>query len=511
MTRPVVVWFKRDLRVVDHAPLRRAMENGPILPLYVIEPDYWQQPYASGRQWQFLKDSLLALDQALTQLGQPLWIAKGPIEQALDRLHSRFNFAQIWSHQETGPDWTFQRDRLVKDWCQSHGVRWQECRQHGVIRGLAGRRKWATQWQALMDAPRVDAPERVIGVGRPDTPAARCLDESPVDSEPLIKVQPGGLEEGMKLLNSFLIERGRTYRGGMSSPLTAEHVCSRLSAHFSVGAVSLRSAWQASEAARLAYKENAMDARFAASLKSFGSRLHWHCHFMQKLESEPRLEWEPLHRGFIGLRDQTPDRAERLERLALGQTGWPFVDACLRSLAQTGWLNFRMRAMLVAIASYHLWLDWVDTAPIFARWFTDFEAGIHFSQMQMQSGTTGINANRIYNPIKQSEDQDPDGQFIRRWLPELEAVPAPWIHQPWKLPESKQRAFKCVVGVDYPEPVGDPVQLAREARARLKAWMVERDLKPEAMRVLTAHGSQLRQKRPRYGKKATSSQLQLEL
>ena len=147
-----------------------------------------------------------------------------------------------------------------------------------------------------------------------------------------------------------------------------------------------------------------------------------------------------------------------------------------------------------------------------ARWFTDFEPGIHWSQIQMQSGTTGINANRMYSPIKQSEDQDPDGVFIKKWVPELELVPREWIHQPWRMPYSLQERVGCRVGLHYPKPIGDPSQLAREARAKLKQWTTSNDLRIEAARVLKTHGSRLRQARPRYGKKEISlSQLVLDL
>ena len=145
-----------------------------------------------------------------------------------------------------------------------------------------------------------------------------------------------------------------------------------------------------------------------------------------------------------------------------------------------------------------------------ARWFTDFEAGIHWSQIQMQSGTTGINANRMYSPIKQSQDQDPDGVFIRRWIPELDSVPTEWIHQPWRMSQSLQQKYGCQIGLQYPEPIGDPQQLAREARNKLKFWIDTHDMRPEAQRVLKAHGSRLRQARPRYGRKASSLQMALD-
>ncbi len=511
MTTPVLVWFKRDLRLSDHEPLQAAMRAGPVIPIYVVESGYWATQYTSGRQWSFLKDSLIALDAELTQRGQPLWTAIGDVEEVLERLHKRFQFQKIVSHQETGPDWTFQRDLRVKDWCRSRHVIWEEFRQHGVVRGLRERHGWASQWGSLMEQSKVATPEKIQGVGFPPKSAADIFSQVSIIDESEIVTQAGGRDQGLQLLDSFLKARCETYRGGMSSPLTGESVCSRLSTHLSLGTLSLREIWQQTLQRRDELKEEKNRSGALRSLKSFQSRLHWHCHFMQKLESEPRLEFEELHRGFIGLRADSEDlESERFERFRDGMTGWPFVDACVRCLKSTGWLNFRMRAMLVSIASYHLWIDWRKTGAQMARWFTDFEAGIHWSQIQMQSGTTGINANRMYSPVKQSEDQDPDGIFIRRWIPELDAVPTEWIHQPWRMPVSLQQKIGCQIGTHYPEPIGDPAQLAREARAKLKQWIDTHDLRPEAKRVLKTHGSRMRQTRPRYAKKVSSGQIALD-
>lgn len=509
--KPVVVWFKRDLRVKDHIALTTALTEGPIIPLYVVESAYWRQTYTSFRQWTFLKSALLELDEVLTNLGQPIWSEFGQAELILDQLHDQFKFDTIHSHQETGPAWTFERDGRIREWCISKGVNWIEHRQHGISRGLKTRDKWASKWEQLMDRPSLPVPDKINGVGVPPKSLGDCLKQLHWSDVSEGLTQVGGTKTGYAMLQSFLSERGENYRVGMSSPITAEHACSRLSPHLSVGTVSIRDAWQLSQYQREMYKAIGERSRFVASLKSFGSRLHWHCHFMQKLESEPRLEFEALHRGFIGLREPSEISSERFDRFATAQLGWPFVDACLRCLKSTGWINFRMRAMLVSIASYHLWIDWRLTAGLLASWFTDFEAGIHFSQVQMQSGITGINANRIYSPIKQSEEHDPEGIFIRRWLPELSALPTEWIHTPWRMPHSLQLKLGVVIGLKYPDPIGDPIQMAREARARIGDWIHKHDLKAEAQRVLKVHGSRSRQLRPRYNKKDPDKQLVMNL
>jgi deoxyribodipyrimidine photo-lyase len=175
------------------------------------------------------------------------------------------------------------------------------------------------------------------------------------------------------------------------------------------------------------------DKRQRLGLQGFVSRLYWHCHFIQKLESEPELEWRNLHRGYDGLREADWNPAH-FEALTQGRTGWPMVDACVAMLRETGWLNFRMRAMLVSVAAYPLWLHWHPVGHWLARQFLDYEPGIHWPQMQMQSGTTGINTTRVYNPVKQAMDHDPQGRFVRQWLPALRRVPDTWLFEPAACP-----------------------------------------------------------------------------
>jgi deoxyribodipyrimidine photo-lyase len=222
------------------------------------------------------------------------------------------------------------------------------------------------------------------------------------------------------------------------------------------------------------------------ALRGFDGRLHWHCHFIQKLESQPNLEFRELH----PLTAVTADTdAERLAAWAEGRTGLPFVDACMRSLIATGWINFRMRAMLMSVASHHLQLPWRQSGLHLARLFVDYEPGIHWSQCQMQSGTTGINTIRIYNPIKQGQEHDPEGVFMRRWLPELEAVPLVHLHEPWTMPPFTQMRLGWTIGVDYPNPIVDPVTAARQARDRLWARRRQPGFREQSDAIVERHGS----------------------
>lgn len=148
-----LVWFKRDLRVHDHEPLVRAAAAGPIIPLYVIEPEYWLEPDTSHRQYRFLQDSLHDLAHQLASLGQPLWIHVGQTESIIEQLIDRYAIQGVYSHMETGNLWTFKRDIRVGQMLLRKGVTWHQSRQQGVIRGLTRRVNWAGQWEALMGEP----------------------------------------------------------------------------------------------------------------------------------------------------------------------------------------------------------------------------------------------------------------------------------------------------------------------------------------------------------------------
>ena len=474
-----VVWFKRDLRTQDHRALTYAARHGDVLPLYVVEPTLWQGTDMSARQWEFISETLIELRADLAALGQPLIVRTGDVCETLDALREDGLLSRLWSHEETGNDWTFQRDLRVGAWCKEHGIEWREVQNHGVQRRLKSRNGWAARWDTLMGEPNTEAPPlKPLSIEPGHVPSARDLSLRP-DACP--ERQIGGRAAGLGYLSSFLETRGEPYRRAMSSPLAGAQSCSRVSPYLAWGALSVREVAQQTALRRQNLPKGAKAWR--ASLKSFEGRLHWHCHFIQKLEDEPRIEFENLHPSYDGMRPSAPDTA-RLAAWETGETGLPFLDACMRSLRATGWLNFRMRAMVMATASYHLWLDWRAPGQALARLFTDYEPGIHWSQVQMQSGTTGINTVRIYNPVKQGIDQDPTGAFTRRWVPELAYIDDAFLHEPWKAANAG-----AVLGTRYPEPIVDHLTAAKAAREKI--WGVRRSdaFRTQANRIVHKHGS----------------------
>lgn len=460
------------------------MQTGPVRCIYVVEPQLWAQPDAALQHFAFVRESLQALDLALRKRGGGIEIHTGELTEVLDKLWQEAPFAQLHSHEETGNGFTFARDLKVAAWCRAHQVPWHEYPQFGVVRRLKNRDHWRAAWESHMAQPLAEVthwqfwqPPSV----RPWTmPAPAHLTHDP----PLR--QAGGRPLAVRTLQSFLNARSLGYRGGISSPLSAPDACSRLSAYLSWGCISMREVVQETRA-HLAQLP-AQAARHRGGLNAFMSRLYWHCHFIQKLESEPAIEWRNMHRGYDGLREDEFNAAW-FEALQQARTGWPMVDACVTMLHETGWLNFRMRAMLVSVAAYPLWLHWRPVGEWLAKQFLDYEPGIHWSQLQMQSGTTGINTTRVYNPIKQAQDHDPHGHFVRRWLPHMRRVPDTWLFEPWRIPETLQTQLGLEAGRDIVSPVVDLTLATREAKQRLHSRRQSAEVRAGKQAVVDKHAS----------------------
>ena len=472
-------WFKKDLRTFDNEALNEALKRGNVIPIYVVETDLWKLPDHSSRQWEFVRESLIDLKNSLNEIGLKLIIRVGNIEDVIKEFMERFNVKGIYSHEETGNEWTFKRDQSLRNFIKNKSINWNEYRQFGVFRGLKTRKSWSQKWEQHMSKELINNPKKVnyfINIPSHSLPSSKSLN---LNVDKCSHRMQGGRIQGLNRLNEFLKYKIDNYQYSLSSPLKAFDGCSRLSPYLTWGCLSIREVVQAIRETK------------KRGSRAIDSRLHWHCHFIQKLESEPELENREYHPKMTGIRNSN---TIFLEAWSQGLTGIPFIDACMRSLNNHGWINFRMRAMLMSFASYQLWLPWQESGLCLARKFIDYEPGIHWTQCQMQSGTTATNTIRIYNPIKQGYDHDSEGIFIRTWVKELHGLPLKFIHEPWKIDLFRQNDSSFVLGKNYPLPIVDPIISTKTARAKLKEIRNTPGFFDIANNILEKHGSRNRRK-----------------
>ena len=477
-----IVWFRYDLRLEDNQAFIEATKNGNVLPIFIFDKNYYKLDTSSSFHLKFCEDSLKDLNQSLKNLyNSKINIYYGDTTEILKNISKKFNISEIYSHHVFKNNYLSKIDGKISKFFKECNIQWYLFNQFGIQLGKRDRYRWSYNWNKFINQPVLEKRVNCNFIIDPDHNKNCAISTNFIDDK---LIQEGGRKNAVKLLNSFLDNRSDNYQKEMSSPITGEKSCSRLSPYITYGNISLREIYRAT---KQKLNEDISIVK-KKSLIAFKSRLAWHCHFIQKLYDEPEIEFKNLNSAFDGLRedDFNPYYYDAWKN---GNTGYPFIDACMRYLKVNGWINFRMRAMLVSFASYQLWLDWKKTSKHMAKLFTDYEPGIHYSQFQMQSGTTGINSIRIYNPIKQSIDQDPDGNFIRKWVPELKNVQGKLIHEPWKMTYIDQKSISIELGKNYPLPIIENNKATKTAKDKIWKVKKSKEAKLLSSQILIKHAS----------------------
>ena len=371
-----------------------------------------------------------------------------------------------------------------------NGINWKLYQSNGVLMYLKDRNGWSAKWNMQMGKEIIPKPNISKFIKLQFKKEIFSTKNNKIKKFNYEKNLSGGESKAILRLKKFLYDESLDYSNNISSPLTSEKSCSRLSAYLAYGNISIRQIVHATRARQEELRALKVRNGWLKSLSAFSSRLRWHCHFIQKLEMQPNLEFTNMVRAYDALgRELNIDYFEKWKN---GYTGYPMIDACMRFLKTKGWINFRMRAMLVSFASYNLWLDWKQTSKYLSKFFTDYEPGIHYNQFQMQSGVTGINAVRIYNPVKQQFDQDPDGYFIRKWCPELVSVPKDYLAHPHLMSQALQKRIGCKIGYSYPNPVVDLKKSTLAAKKIIYDIRNSPVARRQARDVFLMHGSRKR-------------------
>jgi deoxyribodipyrimidine photo-lyase len=472
---PVILWFRRDLRLADNPALAHAVKTGrPILPVYILDQAF--EIGAASLWW--LDKSLRALDASLQAIGSRLILRRGDGEAELRRLIDESGAGAVFMNRRFEPE-AFTRDADIAQALEAEGVSckgWNGtllARPGSVLNGSGLPYKVFTPFHRALLATAV-APPPGAGPDRLTTPSGPVSDD--IDSWGLHPHRPDwsvgfdwtpGEAGAEAALATFLARGLKSYSVGRDIP--AEPATSRLSAHLHFGEIS---PWRAVAASRDAVAAGRIPA---AEAEKFVAEIGWREFSAHLLHAFPQI----TDTAFRPEYDAMPwrDDPAGLEAWKRGKTGYPVVDAGMRELWTTGFMHNRVRMIVASFLVKHLLIDWREGE----RWFrdtlvdADLASNVQNWQWVAGSGADAAPYFRIFNPVTQGQKFDADGRYVRRWVPELRGVPDRWLHAPWTAPAEVLREARVRLGGEYPRPIVEHDVARKRALDALATIVAGRD------------------------------------
>ena len=467
--RPVVLWFRRDLRLNDNPALHAAVATGrPIVPLYILDEAGEGRRLGAASLW-WLDKSLRALDASLRRCGGRLILRRGDSETELRRVIDQTGADQVFMNRRFEPD-AFLRDADIAHALQSEGVgcygfNGTLLARPGAVLTEAGRpyRVFTPFLKALSplmpDLEHMPAPEHILTLATASEDIASWgLHPNAPDWSGGFDWLPG--EAGANsALSAFLATGLEDYTASRDIP--GRSGTSRLSPHLHWGEISPRRVVQEARC------DLAQSRARRAEVDKFVAEIAWRDFSAHLLHQFPYM----AERAFRPAFDAMPWRSDPagLAAWKKGRTGYPLVDAGMRQLWATGWMHNRVRMVVASFLVKHLLIDWREGEAWFWDTLVDADLASNVQNWQWVAGSGADAAPyfRIFNPVLQGEKFDPGGLYVRRWVPEVRALPDRWIHAPWTAPPEVLAQASVRLGQTYPRPVVDHSQARERALGAL--------------------------------------------